>query len=70
MEKQQAIEILARHFKIEPIPAHVARELKITPATVYQWPNPLTRPILSNICGRLVGSRIPREFVDALKESK
>lgn len=70
MEKQQALEILARHFKIEPIPAHIARELKITAATVYQWPNPLTKSILSNICGRMVGTRIPKELVKALKESK
>ena len=70
MEKQKAIEVLSDFFKCKPEPASIARELGVTASSVYQWPNPLTKTILSHIAGRLVGRRLPKELVEAIKGAK
>lgn len=70
MTKTQAIQVLADFFKCPPKANHIAKHLGYTEPTVYQWPDVLTKAILHGIAGRLVGRRLPKELIEAIKGAK
>lgn len=70
MNKRQLISVLSEHFKVGDSDIEIGKLLGITRQAVNAWPDTLTKSILHGVAGKLVGRRLPKELIDAIKGAR